>query len=80
MPRIDPARLLKTLGVLLAPDGGIKSTEEVITKDNLSQQNKMMDSTFEMTLKIYFPGSPIGAIDAKVFQEACFQSCLCEDP
>ena len=29
MPRIDPAQLLKTLGVLLAPHGGIKSTEEV---------------------------------------------------
>ena len=29
MPRIDPAQLLKTLGVLLGPNGGIKSTEEV---------------------------------------------------
>ena len=29
MPRIDPAQLLKTLGVLLAPHGGIKSSEEV---------------------------------------------------
>ena len=29
MPRIDPAQLLKTLGVLLAPNGGIKSPEEV---------------------------------------------------
>ena len=29
MPRIDPAQLLKTLGVLLGPHGGIKSPEEV---------------------------------------------------
>ena len=29
MPRIDPAQLLRTLGVLLAPNGGIKSTDEV---------------------------------------------------
>ena len=29
MPRIDPQQLLKTLGVLLSPTGGIKSTEEV---------------------------------------------------
>ena len=29
MPRIDPLQLLKTLGVLLAPSGGIKSPEEV---------------------------------------------------
>jgi hypothetical protein len=31
MPRIDPAQLLKTLSVLLGPNGGIKSTEEVIS-------------------------------------------------
>ena len=30
MPRIDPHQLLKTLGVLLAPSGGIKSNDEVI--------------------------------------------------
>ncbi len=30
MPRIDPQQLLKTLGVLLSPDGGIKSTNEVL--------------------------------------------------
>ncbi|TRY70559.1 hypothetical protein TCAL_02340 [Tigriopus californicus] len=29
MPRIDPNQLLQTLGVLLAPSGGIKSTDEV---------------------------------------------------
>ena len=29
MPRIDPAQLLKTLTVLLDPNGGIKSAEEV---------------------------------------------------
>lgn len=29
MPRIDPNQLLQTLGVLLAPTGGIKSTDEV---------------------------------------------------
>ncbi|XP_071449446.1 serine/threonine-protein phosphatase 1 regulatory subunit 10-like [Hetaerina americana] len=29
MPRIDPLQLLKCLSVLLAPDGGIKSREEV---------------------------------------------------
>lgn len=29
MPRIDPTQLLKTLSVLLAPHGGIKSSEEV---------------------------------------------------
>ncbi|KAG8223254.1 hypothetical protein J437_LFUL001530 [Ladona fulva] len=28
-PRIDPLQLLKCLSVLLAPDGGIKSKEEV---------------------------------------------------
>ncbi len=30
MPRIDPNQLLKTLGVLLAPSGGIKSPDEVV--------------------------------------------------
>ena len=29
MPRIDPQQLLKTLGILLSPDGGIKSSDEV---------------------------------------------------
>ena len=29
MPRIDPQQLLKTLGILLSPSGGIKSSEEV---------------------------------------------------
>ena len=29
MPRIDPQQLLKTLGILLSPSGGIKSNEEV---------------------------------------------------
>ena len=29
MPRIDPSQLLQTLGVLLAPNGGIKSAGEV---------------------------------------------------
>ena len=29
MPRIDPQQLLKTLGILLSPCGGIKSSEEV---------------------------------------------------
>lgn len=29
MPRIDPQQLLKTLGILLSPHGGIKSSEEV---------------------------------------------------
>ena len=29
MPKIDPQQLLKTLGVLLSPAGGIKSSEEV---------------------------------------------------
>ena len=38
MPRIDPAQLLRTLGVLLAPNGGIKSTDEVkiiLTTNNM---------------------------------------------
>ena len=30
MPRIDPHQLLKTLGVLLSPKGGIKSPDEVV--------------------------------------------------
>jgi len=38
MPRIDPAQLLKTLGVLLAPHGGIKSTEEVSRLVQLMQK------------------------------------------
>ena len=29
MPRIDPSQLLRTLSVLLAKDGGIRSVEEV---------------------------------------------------
>jgi len=29
MPRIDPQQLLRTLGILLSPSGGIKSSEEV---------------------------------------------------
>ena len=29
MPQIDPKQLLKTLGILLSPSGGIKSSEEV---------------------------------------------------
>ena len=29
MPRIDPAELLRTLSVLLGPQGGIKSEDEV---------------------------------------------------
>ena len=29
MPQIDPKQLLKTLGILLSPTGGIKSSEEV---------------------------------------------------
>jgi protein phosphatase 1 regulatory subunit 10 len=30
MPRIDPSQLLKTLSVLLSPEGGIKSDDEVV--------------------------------------------------
>ena len=30
MPRIDPSQLLRTLSVLLAKDGGIRSAEEVV--------------------------------------------------
>jgi hypothetical protein len=29
MPRIDPSQLLNTLSVLLAPDGGIRSSDDV---------------------------------------------------
>ena len=29
MPRIDPSQLLTTLSVLLAPDGGIRSADDV---------------------------------------------------
>ena len=38
MPRIDPQQLLKTLGVLLAPHGGIKSSEEVVRLVQLMQK------------------------------------------
>ena len=38
MPRIDPHQLLKTLGVLLAPHGGIKSSEEVVRLVQLMQK------------------------------------------
>lgn len=38
MPRIDPAQLLKTLGVLLAPHGWIKSSEEVSRLVQLMQK------------------------------------------
>ena len=38
MPRIDPQQLLKTLGVLLGPHGGIKSSEEVVRLVQLMQK------------------------------------------
>lgn len=38
MPRIDPQQLLKTLGVLLGPHGGIKSSEEVSRLVQLMQK------------------------------------------
>lgn len=38
MPRIDPTQLLKTLSVLLAPHGGIKSSEEVSRLVQLMQK------------------------------------------
>jgi len=38
MPRIDPTQLLKTLNVLLAPHGGIKSSEEVSRLVQLMQK------------------------------------------
>ena len=69
MPRIDPAQLLKTLGVLLAPHGGIKSSEEVNTDHPLAQKNQ----TF------YILGQQTRPVDAKVFQETCVQSYIRED-
>ena len=38
MPRIDPKQLLKTLGVLLGPTGGIKSSKEVSRLVQLMQK------------------------------------------
>lgn len=38
MPRIDPLQLLKTLAVLLSPNGGIKSSEEVVRLVQLMQK------------------------------------------
>ena len=69
MPRIDPAQLLKTLGVLLAPHGGIKSSEEVNTDHPVPHRNQ----TF------YILGQQTRPVDAKVFQETCVQSYIRED-
>jgi len=38
MPRIDPLQLLKTLAVLLSPEGGIKSGDEVVRLVQLMQK------------------------------------------
>jgi hypothetical protein len=51
MPRIDPSQLLTTLSVLLAPDGGIRSADDVsilllITSYSL---------TYSLTYSLHFP-------------------------
>lgn len=38
MPRIDPQQLLETLEILLAPNGGIKSADEVVRIVTLMQK------------------------------------------
>ena len=70
MPRIDPTQLLKTLSVLLAPHGGIKSSEEVKTK-NINCKISV--------LTFLSPGQSTGPADAKVFQEIGFQNNLCQN-
>ena len=57
MPRIDPSQLLQTLSVLLAPNGGIKSSGEV--SEHL-YENDFLEP-------IIFAGPQNCPVDAKVF-------------
>ena len=68
MPRIDPAQLLKTLGVLLAPHGGIKSSEEV--------QSSQLSLQYSGYIVLNFLGQQARSIDAKVFQETRIKGYL----
>ena len=70
MPRIDPAQLLKTLGVLLGPHGGIKSPEEV---------NIWSESHSEVKC-YHIAGWQTRPVDAEVLQETCLQSDIRKDP
>ena len=69
MPRIDPSQLLRTLSVLLAKDGGIRSAEEVVLFDN-----------FVLEIIVLFSGSSDCAVDAEVLQEAGVQMYLHPHP
>ena len=69
MPRIDPAQLLKTLGVLLAPHGGIKSSEEV-------ELSLPLSATIQSFILLNFLGQQARSVDAKVFQETRIKGYL----
>ena len=72
MPRIDPAQLLKTLGVLLAPHGGIKSSEEV-------ELSLPLGATIQSFIVLNFLGQQARSVDAKVFQETRIKGYLRKD-
>ena len=78
MPRIDPAQLLKTLGVLLAPHGGIKSSEEVaiMLESTSSIKSLALRNTRKSFIVLNLLGRPARSIDAKVFQETRIKGYL----
>lgn len=70
MPRIDPSQLLRTLSVLLAKDGGIRSAEEVVTIKRI----------VGIYLHFFFVGAQDCAVNAKIFQEIGVEMYLHSHP